>query len=209
MLLEEKACREDQDCLGKDEKMAIPSLHSEHYRLRGLREEDAVSLFPFMGDGGTMKYITPHPVQNIEEMRKQVGAYLTAYEEKREIPWVIEDRSGDVIGFFRFHKLHHWHRKAEMGVVISAGYQRSGVMSELMAVILRYGFEELQLNRIVGDIFAENQGSRKLLERYGFQEEGTLRQTDFDGKRFQDTVVFSMLREEYQVLNKRLTNKEE
>lgn len=179
--------------------MQMLPIHTNNYTLRSISHEDAVNLFEIMGDAETMKYITSHPVQSIEEMEEKINTHLENFQLEKEIPWVIIDNKNErVIGMFRFHKVNMWHRKAEMGVAIHRDYQRKGLMTELMPEILRYGFEILELNRIVGDIFADNTGSRKILEKFGFKKEGVLRQTDFDGENFHDTVVYSMLRSEYQ-----------
>ncbi|WP_394218108.1 GNAT family N-acetyltransferase [Halobacillus trueperi] len=161
-------------------------------------ESDAPSLFQFMSQPDTMKYITPHPVLSLEEMDAYVEERLAGFRQQKEIPWVIENDEGECIGFFRFHKWNVWHRKTEMGAIIHPGYQKTGIMTEVFRTVIPYGFDTLNLNRIVGDIFAENEGSRKLLNKFGFREEGVLRETDFDGERFQDTVVFSMLKREYE-----------
>lgn len=84
-----------------------------------------------------------------------------------------------------------------MGAVIRKEYQNKGVMTEVLDVVLDFGFHTLRLNRIVGDIFAGNEGSRRLMERFGFKKEGVLRQTDFDGEKYHDTVVYSLLQAEY------------
>jgi [ribosomal protein S5]-alanine N-acetyltransferase len=176
----------------------IPVLYTKHYILRGISTKDAPNLFPFLSDADTMKYLTPHPVQTLEEMADKINLHLEGFHEKKEIPWVIIDKEQqEIIGFFRLHKLHLWHKKAEMGAVIRADYQHKGVMTELLPMILEYGFETLELNRIVGDLFAKNVGSQKLMEKFGFHQDGVLRQTDFDGTRYHDTVVYSMLRAEY------------
>ncbi|RXJ04149.1 N-acetyltransferase [Anaerobacillus alkaliphilus] len=181
---------------------AIPELETPNYLLRGMSIDDAESMFVFMSDQQTMRYITPHPVQSVDELTKNIKVSLTNFQESKEIPWVIVDKiSGDVIGMFRFHKFNFWHKKTEMGVVIREDYQKRGVMSEILEVILPYGFDILGLNRIVGDIFAENKGSEKLLQKFGFKKEGQLRQTDFDGTRYHDTVVFSLLKSEYEKSN--------
>lgn len=178
----------------------IPVFHLENYTMRGVVKEDASALFPFMSDEGNMKFITPHPVQTILEMETNLTQRLEGFRQQKEIPWVIENGHKEVIGLFRFHKLNLWHKKTEMGAVIHPDFQKSGVMTEVFRTVIPYGFEELRLNRIVGDIFAKNKGSRKLLEKFGFCEEGVLRDTDYDGQNFHDTVVFSMLKQEYNQL---------
>ncbi|SDP79773.1 GNAT family N-acetyltransferase [Halobacillus aidingensis] len=176
----------------------IPVFVMEKIKMRGLKISDAPSLFQFMSRPDTMKYITPHPVLSLKEMEAYVEERLAGFRKHTEIPWVIENEEGECIGFFRFHKWNLWHRKAEMGAVIHPKYQKAGIMTEVLLNVLPYAFDILKLNRIVGDIFAENEGSRRLLNKFGFREEGVLRETDFDGERFQDTVVFSMLKKEYE-----------
>lgn len=113
----------------------------------------------------------------------------------------MEKGSETVVGQFSLHKLNMWHKKAEMGVTIKKEYQNKGVMTEILEQVLVFCFETLGLNRIVGDIFAGNKGSEKLLKKYGFTKEGIMRQTDFDGERYHDTVVFSMMRSEYESIS--------
>lgn len=181
----------------------IPEMETENYLLRGISGEDARDLFYFMGNREVMQFITPHPADTEDEVLEKILRQLENFTQQKEVPWVIEDkRNDDIIGKFSFHKLNMWHKKAEMAAIICKEYQNSGVMTEVMDKVLSYGFDTLGLNRIVGDIFAGNGASRKLLQNHGFIEEGTMRQTDFDGQRYHDTVVFSLLKPEYDARNK-------
>ena len=176
----------------------IPVLETDNYILRGVMEKDVSELFVFLSDKETMKFITPHPIRTETETASAVQGYLQNYQEQKEIPWVIMDKKNSrLIGQFRFHKLNMWHKKTEMNVVIGKEHQSIGVMTELMKEVLEFGFEMLGLNRIAGDIFAGNERSEKLLNKYGFHKDGIMRQTDFDGEKYHDTVVYSMVREEY------------
>jgi len=182
----------------------IPAIETENYYLRGITIEDASKMFPFMSDRETMKYITPYPVKAVKELEVTILRSLENFKQKKEIPWVIVNKQNNqVIGMLRFHKLHTWHQKTEMGVVIHKDYQQTGVMTEILPKILAFGFSTLGLNRIVGDIFAENEGSKKLMEKFGFHRDGILRETDFDGIRFYDTMVYSMLKSEYKDTDKK------
>jgi len=176
----------------------IPVIEAGNYYLRGITLEDAPYMFSFMSDKETMKYITPHLVKDVKELETTIVKSLENFKQKKEIPWVIVHKQDKkIIGMFRFHKLHTWHQKTEMGVVIHKDFQQKGVMTKILPEILAFGFNTLGLNRIVGDIFADNNGSEKLMEKFGFHKDGILRETDFDGERFYDTVVYSMLKSEY------------
>ncbi|MDZ5471594.1 GNAT family N-acetyltransferase [Bacillus sp. 31A1R] len=181
----------------------IPEIEVGQFVLRGMELDDAPDMFEFMSDRETMKYITPNPVKNVEEMKEYILSCIDRFKREKEIPWVIVDKKTNrLIGVFRLHKLHFWHKKAEMGVVIHKDFQQKRVMTEVLNEMIPYTFNVLGLNRLVGDIFANNVGSKKLLEKYGFHRDGVLRQTDFDGTNFHDTVVYSMLKDEFEELYK-------
>ena len=178
----------------------IPELETERYLLRGMTENDAAKLYTIMSDRETMKFITPHPVKSVKQMEEDIKTSIHKFAMKTEIPWVIiHKQTKELIGMFRFHKLHFWHKKAELGAIVKVEYQKTGVMTEIFTEALSFGFNELKLNRIVGDIFEGNQGSEKLLNKFGFHKDGQLRQTDFDGEKYHDTIVFSLLRTEYKM----------
>ncbi|MFA9556329.1 GNAT family N-acetyltransferase [Evansella sp. AB-rgal1] len=181
----------------------IPTIETQNFLLRGISLEDAESLYSFMSDRETMKYITPFPVTTLEEMENKVNDSIESFLRQKEIPWVIIHKAdNELIGMFRFHKLHLWHKKTEMGAVIRDDFQRKGVMTEILKPLLEFGFLTLQLNRIVGDLFASNKGSQRLMGKFGFHKDGQLRQTDFDGEEYHDTIVYSLLKSEYDAQNK-------
>lgn len=94
----------------------IPNLETENYQLKGITHDIAPSLFCFMKDANTMKYITPHPVQTLKEMEKEIEVQLSNFQKLKEIPWVIIQKStSEVIGMFHFHKLNMWHKKSRNG----------------------------------------------------------------------------------------------
>lgn len=185
----------------------IPTLLTNHYILRSVTIDDTYALFSILSNKNTMRFITANPIKSKEEMHKAIVKSLTKFADRQEIPWVIIDKdSQSLIGQFRLHKLDFWHRKAEMGAVIHEDIQGKGVMTEILKTMIPFVFETLELNKLVGDIFAGNEGSRKLLEKFGFKKEGILRQTDFDGERYHDTIVYSLLAEDFTALGKSIFN---
>ena len=67
--------------------------------------------------------------------------------------------------------------------------------------LIRYGFDELNLNRIVIYVAPENLKSQAVPERLGFQKEGVLRQSIWIYDRFLDLVVYSLLASEWKAQN--------
>lgn len=70
-------------------------------------------------------------------------------------------------------------------------------MTEVISKIIEFGFNNLGLNRIEAFVEPENMGSRKVLEKVGFTEEGILKEHFYWRNRFVDNVLYAMLKKEY------------
>jgi RimJ/RimL family protein N-acetyltransferase len=94
-------------------------------------------------------------------------------------------------------------RKAELGISIGAKEEwNKGYGSEALILILRHGFETLNLNRISLRVYEYNARAIRAYEKTGFIGEGTLRQDAYRKGRFWDTIVMSILRSEWDTRSK-------
>ena len=160
------------------------------------------------------KYIFEHYAE--EEIKKQLG--LTTEEEfikereKNEGGYLTYDRSivqfklilketNEVIGTCGYHNWYFNHRKAELGyTLIKDDHKRKGYMSEAVKKILEYGFNSMNLNRIEACIGPGNMASLSLIKKYGFTQEGYLRKHFIRDAEIQDSIIFALLKEEYEVI---------
>jgi ribosomal-protein-alanine N-acetyltransferase len=71
-------------------------------------------------------------------------------------------------------------------------------MSESVSAILRYGFNTIGLNRVEACIGPSNIASQKVIKKFGFTQEGHLRQHFIRDGEIQDSLIFSLLKAEYQ-----------
>jgi ribosomal-protein-alanine N-acetyltransferase len=84
-----------------------------------------------------------------------------------------------------------------LGYWIGERYARRGHMMAALALVLDFAFERLRLHRVEAACLPDNEPSRGLLAKTGFREEGYARKyLCIDGK-WQDHVLFAMLREEW------------
>jgi RimJ/RimL family protein N-acetyltransferase len=70
--------------------------------------------------------------------------------------------------------------------------------TEAARAVLRYGFEELGLNRVHAHHFAQNAPSGRVLEKIGMVREGCRREHVRKWGRFVDVVLYGVLADEYQ-----------
>lgn len=107
---------------------------------------------------------------------------------------VIEGRAAGSIGVFLQEDVYE--KSAELGYWLAEEYWGQGVMTEAVRRICREAFGRFDLLRIYAEPFADNQGSRRVLEKAGFTCEGTMRNGVYKNGRVHSYCVYSILREE-------------
>lgn len=112
---------------------------------------------------------------------------------------IIDKNSNEIIGACGFHTWYTEHSRAEIGYALKEDrFKGKGIMTEAIREVVAYGFRELQLNRIEAFIGTNNIASLKLIANLGFSKEGHLRQHYCKNGLMEDSVVFSLLKSEYQ-----------
>jgi RimJ/RimL family protein N-acetyltransferase len=115
---------------------------------------------------------------------------------------VIEIQTEDgwkMIGNTSFADINWTDRNAEIGIFIGAKeYWSKGYGRDVMKLMLRHGFNTLNLHRIYLRVFEPNLRGIKAYQYAGFVEEGRLRQAVYRNGRYYDVLVMSVLRHEWQ-----------
>jgi ribosomal-protein-alanine N-acetyltransferase len=83
-----------------------------------------------------------------------------------------------------------------LGYWIGQPFARSGYMSEALAALLDFCFEELKLNRVEAACLPENEASQRLLRKAGFVREGFARQYLSINGAWRDHLLFALLAED-------------
>ena len=88
-------------------------------------------------------------------------------------------------------------QRAEMGYWLGVPYWNKGYATEAARAVLRFGFQELGLNRIYASYFPRNPASGRVMEKAGMRYEGTLRQHFVRWSEPEDLVYYSILKSEW------------
>ena len=72
-----------------------------------------------------------------------------------------------------------------------------GLGTEATQLIVDYGFNMLNLNRIQLHVNAENEAAKTVYKKIGFKHEGTLRQAMYKNNKYYDFWLMSILADEY------------
>ena len=100
---------------------------------------------------------------------------------------------GDVVLFLRNPE----HRQGEIGYVFHPDHGGRGYATEAARVLLRLGFTDYGLHRIIGRLDARNTASARVLERLGMRREAHFVENEIVKGEWTDEVVYAMLEDEW------------
>lgn len=110
---------------------------------------------------------------------------------------VVWEKTGTVIGAAELTSIDAVNRSGEIGYILHPDYWRKGIAGEVAAWLLRFGFEKQQLHRIWASCDPQNIGSQKVLKKIGMVREGVLRQNLRMNEGWRDSLIYSVLEEEW------------
>lgn len=175
-------------------------LTTERLLLRPAEVGDAPAMVVYRSRGDVTRYL-PFGPQKVEDIVARIESQRTDLDDEgQHLSLVVVRRDdevlvGDVILFWHSRE----HRGGEIGYVFDPAHAGHGYATEAARELLRLGFDELGLHRIVGRIDPANGASRRVLERLRMRFEAHLLSTEFMQGQWCDEDVFAMLEDEWRV----------
>lgn len=118
------------------------------------------------------------------------------FADGKSVNLLIFDRNvlAGGIGFNFLDTVNKW---TELGYWLGEKHTGRGIVTKCSRVLIDNAFDEYEMQRVVIRCAKGNQKSRAVPERLGFTEEGTMRNAEWLHDRFEDLVVYSVLRDEW------------
>lgn len=149
-------------------------LETESCILRPVTINDVKDLFEYYKQDIVVKFLPFNKHNTIEDTKKFINLFfLTNYRQGKIGHFAIVFK-GDkkVIGNVGFNNISTNATEGEIGICINPLYWGHNLSTELAVEMLRFGFNDLSLNRIIAVIFDQNTHSKKPLEILGFNYVG-------------------------------------
>jgi [ribosomal protein S5]-alanine N-acetyltransferase len=171
----------------------FPVLRKEPVLLRQIKPSDQVAVFQGLSDPQVIRYYGVE-YHSLADTKAQMDWYQDIFRQGSGIWWAItREAVGDLIGTCGLYNIQHQHRKAELGYWLLPHYWGQGIMRPTLETVLAYGFGQLHLHRIEAYVETKNAASGKLLQKLGFQQEGTLHDAEIKHGRFISLDIYARL----------------
>jgi len=178
--------------------MTFEELHTPRLILRKITPEVQAWVYDNYTDTELMAFFGFQSAEELKMRKEQYPKGLSMYNRSSVNFLLIDKATGTTIGGCGYHTWYPDHMRAEIGYALNDdAHKGKGLMTEAMAPILAYGFNQMNLNRIEALIGPGNLPSLKLVNKFGFVKEGYLREHYNKKGDIQDSLAFSLLKREY------------
>ena len=166
-------------------------------RLTQIERESLPTVARCMRDYEVQRYLGMLPVPITDEAEE--AWYERTAAQKDGYTFSIRTLDQDrVIGNCGLFNIKSVHRSAELGIVIGEkDAWGHGYGTDATRLLVRFGFEQLNLNRVYLRVYAFNQRGIRAYEKAGFTHEGTQREAIFREGAYHDMHMMSVLRREW------------
>ncbi len=94
-------------------------------------------------------------------------------------------------------KTNIYRKNLEIGFFISENWWGKGIATRAIKAATSYAFTNFDIVRMYAEVFSDNPGSRRALEKAGFRLEATLRKSIIKNEVIKDSCIYSMLKEDF------------
>ncbi|MBW4438209.1 MAG: GNAT family N-acetyltransferase [Pleurocapsa minor GSE-CHR-MK-17-07R] len=179
----------------------FPVLTTERLILRQMTMADVPAIQVLISDPRVMRYMGKDPTDDIQASVEKVERNQRNFKALTEIRWALTlkaDSDSLFLGDVSLHHINTYDSHAELGYALGHDHWGKGLMNEAIQAVLGFGFGPLGMHRIEANIDIENARSKAVLERNGFQYDGSLRERFRVVNGYADEHYFSILQREWQ-----------
>jgi len=154
-------------------------IETDRLIIREFNEKDYKAVYEFGSNLKVNKYTGDKLIESLNEAKGIINnIWLKEYNKYGYGRWAtIYKPDNKIIGFAGLKFLPEFN-ETDIGFRFLPEYWNKGIATEASKEIVKYGFENLELIRIIGIAIPENIGSCKVLEKTGL---GFYKKDDYDG----------------------------
>ncbi|MCU7618709.1 GNAT family N-acetyltransferase [Chryseobacterium sp. PBS4-4] len=117
---------------------------------------------------------------------------------------VCEKESKNIIGYTSVSDIDHINKACFWsGIKIHPDFNGKGYGTQVVLLILKFIFEELNMERCTGQCLEEHIVAKKLMEKVGFQVEALQRHSVFKNGKYHNQFILSILKDEYPLIKEK------
>ena len=176
----------------------FPELESERLKYKQVTSEDLEDIFKIYSDPEVAKYDWYKPITTKDDALSIINRYSKEFQNKEELTWgVARKYDNKIIGYCCLGSFNDDSRRSEIGYGFNRDEWNKGYATEAIKVLVKFGFDIMNFNRIEATVTLGNDASVNALKKANFLQEGIVRERSIMKGKFEDDVILAIIRKDY------------
>lgn len=173
-------------------------LRDEVVLLRAIEESDAETLMDLINDPEVENAVCgwSYPVSLASQKK-----WISNLSNDSTVRYAV-DFENKIVGAAIISSIDMKNRTANMNIKLLKTARGKGIATHAVKLMVQYCFEELNLHCLTANVIERNADSRKLFEKFGFSQDGILRDRVYKNGQYHNIIAFSLLKEEFYERNR-------
>jgi [ribosomal protein S5]-alanine N-acetyltransferase len=171
----------------------FPELTTERLLLQEIKPGDQQFIFEGLSHPDVIPFYGV-TYDSFEATKKQMDWYERDFKAGTAISWkLVNKNTAEAMGVISVYYFKAAHKKAEIGFWLLPQYWSKGFASEALKEVIHYWKTEKGLHRLEGFVEEGNTASSMLLEKAGFEHEGTMRDCEMKNGQYISLQIYGLI----------------
>lgn len=174
----------------------FPIINTDRLLLRKFTDNDLENVFIGLSHPDVIKHYGVR-FDSLEATKEQMTWFAHLESTGTGIWWAVCSPDNQTFyGAGGLNNLAKDHKKAEIGFWLLPSFWGQGIMTEILPLICKYGFDSLGLHRIEGFVENDNQNCKRAMAKLDFEHEGTMKDCEIKNGKFISLDIYAKLNDD-------------
>ncbi len=179
------------------------SWEKDGFLIRSANKDDAEEYYAQNYDPLDKEVVRFTGSKEVFTKEQVVSFFYRSVEADDRYLFLVIGPDGRIVGESVINEIDFHRRCANFRIAIYHSTERGkGIGTWVVETTRDFAFEELNLHRLELDVYAFNPRAERVYLKAGFKREGVLREAIFDGDKFADDILMSILEDEWRALKR-------
>jgi diamine N-acetyltransferase len=173
----------------------MKTLKGDNIYIRALEPNDLEFVYAIENDQSIWEVSNTHtPYSRFLVKQYLENAHQDIYEAKQLRLAICQDQDFPALGLIDLFDFDPKNNRAGVGIVIQDNENRKqNIGSEALALLIEYAFYNLNLHQLYANIGTENEASKALFTKFGFEMIGVKKDWTFVNGKYKDEAIFQLI----------------
>lgn len=173
----------------------MKTLKGDNIYIRALEPNDLEFVYAIENDQSIWEVSNTHtPYSRFLVKQYLENAQQDIYEAKQLRLAICQDQDFPAVGLIDLFDFDPKNNRAGVGIVIQDNENRKqNIGSEALELLIEYAFCNLNLHQLYANIGTENEASKALFTKFGFEMSGVKKDWAYVNGKYKDEAIFQLI----------------